>query len=86
MSMNIEETGRLETKNDFFVELDEFEKKLQKKMGKKFNKKLFQAMLDKGIIITVLESGFSYQTQKTQETCKYISTSEYKICQRLFDI
>ena len=86
MSMNIEETGRLETKNEFFVELYWFEKKLQKKMGKKFNKKLFQAMLDKGIIITVLESGFSYQTQKTQETCKYISTSEYKICQRLFDL
>ena len=78
MSMNIEETGRLETKNDFFVELDEFEKKLQKKMGKKFNKKLFQAMLDKGIIITVLESGFSYQTQDVYKrqslNCSLIGT------------
>lgn len=86
MSMNIEEMRQQSSNNEYFVLLDEFKEKLQNELGKKFNDKLFETIVNKGLIVTVLESDFSYQTKRNSEIRKYVLNSEYEVCQRLFEL
>ena len=78
MSMNIEEMRQQSSNNEYFVLLDEFKEKLQNELGKKFNDKLFETIVNKGLIVTVLESDFSYQTKRNSEIRIYRNRNRCK--------
>lgn len=69
--------------NDFFIPLEDFKERVQTELAEKYSESLFQRMIDKSIIVTVLERNSS---KSKRENEKYIFVNEFEVCKRLFEL
>jgi len=81
--MSIEKEIQLHSWRKFFVTLAEFKTKLQRELSKKFDETLFQRIIDKALVVTVVERK---KNDESIENEKYVSVDEFEICKRLFEL